>query len=63
MLWYVQGIGQHIPTWSLNMKQLGFLDLKIRFDRIDKAGDPLIKLNDTDTLWSKDRFAQLGLQS
>jgi len=26
------------------MKQLGFLDFDIRFDRIKKAGDPLTKL-------------------
>lgn len=29
------------------MKQLGFLDFDIRLNRIDKAGDPLTKLNDT----------------
>ena len=29
------------------MMQLGFFDFDIRLDRIDKAGDPLIKLNDT----------------
>lgn len=29
------------------MTQLGFFDFDIRIDRIDKAGDPLIKLNDT----------------
>lgn len=28
------------------MKQLGFLDFDIRLDRIDKAGDPLVQLND-----------------
>jgi len=29
------------------MKQLGFLDFDIRLDRINKAGDPLVQLNDT----------------
>lgn len=29
------------------MKQLGFLDFDIRLSRIDKAGDPLTKLNET----------------
>lgn len=29
------------------MKQLGFLDFDIRLQRIDKAGDPLTKINDT----------------
>ena len=28
------------------MKQLGFLDFDIRLDRISKAGDPLLQLND-----------------
>jgi hypothetical protein len=28
------------------MNQLGFLDFDIRLDRIDKAGDPLTKLNE-----------------
>lgn len=28
------------------MKQLGFLDFDIRLDRIDKAGDPLVQLNE-----------------
>jgi len=29
------------------MTQLGFFDFDIRLDRIDKAGDPLVKLSDT----------------
>jgi IS5 family transposase len=29
------------------MKQLGFLDFDIRLDRINKAGDPLVQLNNT----------------
>ena len=29
------------------MTQLGFFDFDIRLDRIDKAGDPLVKLNAT----------------
>lgn len=29
------------------MKQLGFFDFDIRIDRINKAGDPLVKLNNT----------------
>ncbi len=29
------------------MKQLGFLDFDTRLQRIDKAGDPLTKINDT----------------
>ena len=29
------------------MNQLGFLDFNIRLQRIDKAGDPLIKINNT----------------
>ena len=29
------------------MKQLGIFDFDIRIDRINKAGDPLVKLNDT----------------
>ncbi len=29
------------------MNQLGFLDFDTRLSRIDKAGDPLIKLNET----------------
>ncbi len=29
------------------MNQLGFLDFDTRLSRIDKAGDPLIKLNKT----------------
>jgi hypothetical protein len=28
------------------MKQLGFLDFDIRFDRVKKAGNPLAKLKD-----------------
>ena len=30
-----------------NMQQFGFLDFDSRLKRIDKAGDPLTKLNDT----------------
>jgi len=30
------------------MHQLGFLDFATRLQRIDKAGDPLHKLNETD---------------
>ena len=30
------------------MHQLGFLDFATRLQRIDKAGDPLRKLNETD---------------
>lgn len=29
------------------MKQLGFFDFDIRLDRINKAGDPMVQLNDT----------------
>ena len=29
------------------MKQLGFLDFDIRLSRINKAGDPLVKLDNT----------------
>jgi len=29
------------------MNQLGFLDFDTRFQRINKAGDPLTKINDT----------------
>lgn len=32
-------------AWRMNMKQLGFLDFDTRLQRIDKAGDPLSKLN------------------
>lgn len=46
MLYYNLGINSTYATGDVQMNQLGFFDFDIRLSRIDKAGDPLVKLNE-----------------
>ena len=47
MIWYCirESRYTHYLSAEASMHQLGFLDFNTRLHRIDKAGDPLTKLN------------------